>query len=132
MKRLLFIAILILGLLGGSIVIYFKYSEGTFVENNFVKYTGIDEYIILTNYHDDFQSYFEALISQSNKRILSDKFLFVGNLEKLKGRVEPNFITENDSFIYYIIEDGYGPYGYILFALEKDGLTLKVYEFYGN
>ena len=115
-----------------SYIIFIQYHDSTFVESNFKKYTGVTEYIIKVNYHNDFQSYIETVISNSSKRTLLQKFKFESNLSKLKGRIEPAFLTESDKFIYYIIEDGYGPYGYIVFELEKEGNTFIVYEEYGN
>ena len=96
------------------------------------KYGDIREYILKTYYYDDHQSYIEAIISNADKRRLFSKFKFEENLLKLKGRVEPSFITENLNYLYYVKEDGDGPYGYIIYALEKAGNTLLIYEIFGN
>ena len=93
------------------------------------KYADIKEYIVKVDYHDDHQSYIEIIVSNSDKRGLLTKFKFEDNLTKLKGRVEPSFVTENPNYIYYVKEDGEGPYGYVLYALEKAGNTLiKVFK----
>lgn len=126
-KILVVLLILIITYIG-----YILYHDSSFVENNFKKYTGVNEYIVKVEFYDDFHSYIETIVPNSNKRILLQKFKFENSLSKLKGRVEPSFITENPNFVYYVIEDGYGPYGYVLFALEKDGNTFIVYEAYGN
>jgi hypothetical protein len=111
---------------------YILHYSSTFVEKNFKKHTGVKEYIVKVSSYNDFDSYIETIIFNSDKRTLLQKFKFENNLSKLKGRVEPGFVSENPNFIYYVIEDGYGPYGYVLFALEKEGNTLIVYEAYGN
>lgn len=51
---------------------------------------------------------------------------------KLRGRVEPSFVTETPNYIYYVKEDGTGPYGYVLYALEKAGNNLVILEIYGD
>jgi hypothetical protein len=114
-------------------IVRWIYHDANFVKNNFMKYTGInDEFIVRTTYYDNYQSYIETVISNTHKRKMLSKFTFENTLVKLKGKVECSFISETPGYEYYIIEDGYGPYGYILFALEKEGNTLKVYEMYGN
>jgi hypothetical protein len=131
-KVLIVVLIIFLGVITYSILIL-VYDDHTFVENNFKKYTGVkDHYIVRINYHTNHSSYIEAIISNSDKRMLLNKFKFEDNLSKLRGRVEPEFLTENPNYVYYVIEDGYGPYGYIVFALEKNGNTLIVYELAGN
>lgn len=71
-------------------------------------------------------------MSNSDKRRLLAKLNFENNLLKLKGRVEPSFVTENLNYLYYVKEDGDGPYGYVIYALEKGGNTLLIYEIFGN
>ena len=129
MKKYIIISLV---LILSTIIFWIIYRENTFVEKNFVKYTGINEFILKKSFADDHQSYIETTITNDEKEKLKKKFKFEVNLDKLKGRVPSEYISEEDNYIYSVIEDGYGPYGYILFALEKKGNTLKVYEWYGN
>jgi len=101
-------------------------------KKDITKYGDIREYILKAYYNDDHQIYVEAIVSNADKRRLFSQFNFENNLLKLKGRVEPSFVTENLNYLYYIIEDGEGPYGYIIYALEKSGNTLVIFEFFGN
>lgn len=118
--------------MGTALIIFIYFHDSSFVKKNLVKYTGLKEFITKFDYYDNHQSYIESVISNIDKQKLVAKFKFENSLIKLKGRVECPFISENPNYIYYVIEDGYGPYGYILYALEKEGNTFVVYEAYGN
>ena len=131
MKKKIWITATVIGFIS-ILLFYINRHDSSFVEKNFTKYTGIDTFKTLKKYNDDHQSYIETIISKNNQSKLKNRFGFEDNLLKLKGKVESPFINENQRYSYFLIEDGYGPYGYILFALEKESDTLKVYELYGN
>lgn len=117
------------------------YDQYTFVERNFKKYTGVRfDYIVKTNYHTNHSSYIEVIIHRSDKYMLRNKFKFENKFPSqiISFPESPEFLTENPNYVYYMIEAGEGPYGhyipngYILFALEKEGNTLIVYDWYGE
>lgn len=96
------------------------------------KYVDLKEYVVRCGYYDDHQAYYEVIISNSDKRTLLQKYKFEDNLSKLQGRFEPAFVSENPNYVYYVNPNGQGMYGYILYALEKNGNTLIIYEVYGG
>jgi len=104
----------------------------TSTEIDLSRYVDIKEYIVRCAHYDDHQVYIEVVISNSDKRTLLQNLKFEDNLSKLKGRLEPTFITENTDYVYFVKEDGEGPYGYVLYALEKKGNTLTIFEVYGG
>jgi hypothetical protein len=133
MKRNIYLAIGIFLLLMMSYKLWAYFHDKKFVEENLTTYTKIKDFKVKNKYFDDQQSYIEVTISNSDKIKLLNKFKFESTFEKkLKGEAQCNFISEKKAFVYYLDLDRYGPYGYILFAVEKDGNTLELYEMYGN
>ncbi len=117
-----------------SILLFFAYRyyhDSTFVEKNMIEYTEIKKYIVTVNYYDNYQSYIEVLISIHDKNKLLKKYNFENSLKKLKGKIQPEFISEKDEFIYCVIQRAKLSYRYIIIALEKNGNILQVYEYYG-
>jgi len=103
-----------------------------FVRENFALYTGAKEIIVRTEYHDSHQSYIEAIISYNDKASLLTKYKFEDGLDKLEGRTPCPFIVIANPEYQYVILDGYGQYGYILMAMEKNGNNVIVYEEYSE
>jgi hypothetical protein len=106
--------------------------DSNVVKKSFQKYTGVKEFIMKVDYLDNHQSYFEAVISTTDKEMLLKKFKFENTLDCLKGHLKPTFIIEKPGYVYYIIEHTLGPYGYILFALEKEGNEIVFYELFSD
>jgi hypothetical protein len=111
---------------------YLSYRNASFVEKNFVRFTGVTEFIVKTNFHNNHESYIETVISNSNKGLVLEKFAFRDDLSELRGHVEASFTTENANYQYFVKKSDGNPYGYVLLALEKKGNTFIMYEIYGN
>lgn len=128
-KILLIVLLIIAVIIAGKWI----YHDTHFVENNFKEYTGIkEEFIIRAQFYNTYESYIETIITDSEKNKLLKKISFKEKYKPLKSDSSCPFIVESADFVYYLNDHSYGPYGYILFALEKNGNTLKVYEMYGN
>jgi hypothetical protein len=106
--------------------------NNTFVEKNMEDYTGVELYIVKVKYYDSHQSYIEVLLSERDKDELIKKFKFEDTFEMLRGKIGPDFISENENYKYHIIKRGERSYRYVLIALEITGNTLIVYEMYGS
>ena len=131
LKYFKWVAVVVLAIIL-SIMIWINYHDSTFLKKNVVLYTGVKEFIVKYQYSDNHQSFIETTISNKDKQMLLKKFKFDSTLVKLKYRMECTFISETPNYNYYVIEDGYGPYGYIVIALEKMGNTMKIFEEYGD
>ena len=92
----------------------------------------ISECITKFGYDDGHQLYFELLISNNDKKKLLKMFLFKDHLSALKSKYPPDYLIENINFAYSIKSKGLGPYGYLIFALEKEGNQFLIYMFYGE
>ena len=109
------------------------FHDKNFVKENLTTYTNITNFVVKREYFDDYQSYIEVTISKEDRQKLLSKYKFEKTfVSKLRGEVQCKFISENEDYLYYLDLDGYGPYGYILYAIQKNGNTLKLYEMYGN
>jgi len=112
--------------------IFWVHHDRTFVIRNFQAHTGVAVFIVKYQYHDDHETFIEVRIPIYEKRKLVDRFAFDSDLSELHGRVECSFISEDPRFVYHVMTEGNGPYGYVVLALEKDGNTLMVYDGFGN
>jgi hypothetical protein len=131
-KRYKYLAVIIVILL--SIAIYKLKGHGDqkmYDRNNMVKVTGITQFVLRSEYHDDRESYFNIQISDSDKRKLISKFQFDDNLEKLNGKIPCPFIRQKKTYKYCVNLTGYGPYGYSILTLEKTGNGVEYFELYG-
>jgi hypothetical protein len=115
-----------------TIIIYSLYKKSEFPKKELIYYTGIKEFVTRYKYSDNHQIYIEVAISAEDKQMLLSKFKFENNLQILKGKAPCPFIIENPGFIYYYVKNDYGPYGYVLLALEKNSNKLQFFEIYGD
>jgi hypothetical protein len=116
-----------------AFIVYWKYHDLNFVEKNLKAYTGLENHILKFQFFNDSESFIEVLISNQDKLNLLKKFKFEKSFEeKLAGRIACPYLKDSDDFNYFLIEDGYGPYGYVLICLENKGNTLQVYEFFAD
>jgi hypothetical protein len=129
MKRTITIIFIIIASLG----LYWIYHESFFVKNNFIKYTGISEFIIESQYYDDSQSFIKVIVSTQGKQELLRKHHFESSTINMKGKVACPFIQyDNKDFVYFVDDKNKGQYGYILYCLKKDDNSLILYEYYGD
>lgn len=104
----------------------------TFIERNLTLFTGVETFATKYKYHDNHQTFIEVLLPVYEKRKVLERFAFDNDLSELKGRVESTFIAENPDFQFYVFEDGDGPMGYRIVALEERGNTMMFYDGFGN
>jgi len=114
--------------------IYFQYLRYTFVDRMIKLHTHIDNYRIIQKAHDDQQWYAKALISNSDGEKLSHLYPFKYGFNPIysTGKYRNDYIKNDDNYWYYFDGKGQGPYGYILYRLDKTKTKLEIYDLFAN
>lgn len=110
---------------------YVHEHDSTFVRENFVLYTSIEKFVEVSQYHNNYQSYFHAIITNDDKSRLLKENSFQDSLMDPTSVLHLSFISQNSNF-QYCKHSNVGVYGLVIFALEKEGNSLIVYEHYGD
>jgi len=114
-------------------ICYWIYHDSTFVKNNFIKYTGVSEFVIESQYYDNSQSFIKVIVTSQSKQELLSKYKFESSTINLKGRVPCPFIQyDNKEFVYYVDDKNSRQYGYLLYCLSKSDNSLILYEYFGD
>ena len=131
MKNLKKIHILLL-LIIISVFIFFIYNHylyTSYVNKHFIELTGITNFETEVNFRKDNYSVIETIISDADKKRIMQKFRFEPFPIKPNGKVRCNYLPANENdFLYFMDDKGYGVYGYVMYFISKNGNTLITYE----
>lgn len=112
---------------------YWYWHDKTFVSNNFRTYTGINKFSIIKENYDNHESYILVFIDKDEREKILRKFNFRDSLN-YDGRIQCPFVNDSNSakYLFYVDTNGFGPYGYKLYGLEKFDNIMFLFEVYGD
>ena len=88
--------------------------------------------ILKVDYQNDHEMYNEFVLSNFSRFKIEKRFKFKDTIPSFSGKIQPEYIPLSNKYLYYLELKSYDSHGYRLFALEKDGSCLLIYDIFGS